>query len=294
MTIRNTAIIIATVLGSILTACGSGGSHKPLMGGISSPKETQAQTTDKDNSKASGKSAPATISTAAIAGLECPALRDGSGEIVLKRAGYTASYNTTTRIPNWVAWHLTAQHTEGDVKRPQKAFHEDEDVPAPRAVDWDYYGSGYDRGHMCPAGDNKWSEDAMLQSFLFTNICPQNHNLNIGDWQEMEKACRKWAKQYGDIYIVCGPILYKSKHKTIGDNRVVVPEAFFKVVLCMQDTPKAIGFIYKNDDGNRPMGDYVNTVNQVERITGIDFFPALPDDIEKQVESHSDLSQWTD
>ena len=86
-----------------------------------------------------------------------------------------------------------------------------------------------------------------------------------------------WAKEYGDIYIVCGPIFYKGKHKTIGSNKVAVPDAFFKVVLCMQGTPKAIGFVYKNVEGNRPKDSYVNTVDEVERITGFDFFPALPD-----------------
>ena len=165
-------------------------------------------------------------------------------------------------------------------------------VPAPRAEDSDYYGSGYDRGHMCPAADNKYSEKAMEESFLFTNMCPQNGNLNRGDWNEMEQACRRWAKEYGGVYVVCGPILYKGKHKTIGKNKVVVPEAFFKVVLRTGENPKAIGFIYKNAEGNRPKGDYVNTVDEVERITGIDFFPSLPDDVENKVEATADIADW--
>lgn len=206
--------------------------------------------------------------------------------------GYVTSYNKRTRLPNWVAWHLTAGHTKGSHNRRGMDFAEDEDVPAPRADDWDYYNSGYDRGHMCPAGDNKWSRDAMRQSFLFTNICPQDPGLNRGDWNEMENACRSWAREKGDIYIVCGPILHKGRHKTIGKHKVVVPDAFFKVVLCMNGNPKAIGFIYKNRDGNRPKGDYVNTVDEVERITGIDFFASLPDDVERAVESSADLDDW--
>ena len=152
----------------------------------------------------------------------------GTPEQILKRTGYVASYNKTTLLPNWVAWHLTAERTEGSAKRSGVDFAEDTEVPEPRATDWDYYNSGYDRGHMCPAADNKWSKKAMEESFLFTNMCPQNGNLNRGDWNEMEMACRKWAKKYGDLYIVCGPILYKGKHKTIGKNKVVVPEAFFQ------------------------------------------------------------------
>ena len=217
---------------------------------------------------------------------------DGVPEQMLRRTGYTASYNKATKLPNWVAWHLTADRTTGPAKRSGVDFQADMDVPAPRAEDSDYYGSGYDRGHMCPAADNKYSEKAMEESFLFTNMCPQNGNLNRGDWNEMEQACRRWAKEYGGVYIVCGPILYKGKHKTIGKNKVVVPEAFFKVVLRTGENPKAIGFIYKNAEGNRPKGDYVNTVDEVERITGIDFFPELPDDVENKVEATADIADW--
>lgn len=217
---------------------------------------------------------------------------DSVPSMILERAGYVTSYNKKTKLPNWVAWHLTAENTKGSHSRKGIDFMEDEDVPTPRADDWDYYNSGYDRGHMCPAGDNKWDSEAMRQSFLFTNICPQAPGLNRGDWNEMENACRSWARENGDIYIVCGPILYKGRHKTIGKHKVVVPEAFFKVVLCMRGTPKAIGFIYKNGDGNRPKGDYVNSVDEVERITGFDFFQSLPDDVEKAVEATADLDEW--
>lgn len=224
--------------------------------------------------------------------MEVPAPLQGVAEQILKREGYTTSYNKDTRQPNWVAWHLTADHTTGEYKREGIKFHEDEEVPEPRAVDSDYARSGYDRGHMCPSGDNKWSRLAQEQSFLFTNICPQNGGLNRGDWNEMENQCRRWAKRYGDIYIVAGPIFYKGKPKTIGKNHIAVPDAFFKVVLCLKGTPKAIGFIYKNVEGNRPKDSYVNSVDEVERITGIDFFPALPDSVERRVETEHSLDDW--
>ena len=223
---------------------------------------------------------------------EIPALREKSGEIILHRRGYTVSYNPKTLIPNWVAWHLSASHTDGPYKRGGIQFHEDDDIPEPRVNTYDYIQSGYDRGHICPSGDNKWNEDAQRESFLLTNVCPQGHNLNAGDWNEMEQQCRRWAERYGKIYIVSGPILYKKKHKTIGRNKVVVPEAFFKVVLRLGDDPKAIGFIYKNEDGNRPKGDYVNSIDQVERITGIDFFPTLPDQLEQSIEATAEWGDW--
>lgn len=223
-----------------------------------------------------------------------PTTPQGTPEQILRNEAYVSSYNYKTLLPNWVAWHLTADHAQGSVQRKGIGFTPDDRVPEQyRVTTYDYMRSGYDRGHMCPAGDNKWSLEAMQQCFLMTNMCPQDHGLNIGDWNEMENQCRRWAKEYGDIYIVCGPILYKGNHKRIGqDHKVTVPEAFFKVVLCMNGTPKGIGFIYRNTDGNRPKGDYVNSIDQVERITGLDFFPTLPDNIENKVEAEADLEDW--
>lgn len=272
----------------VLSSCDFLERNKPLVNEVGRALVDEIENSQRSDGVADAASAP-------VAGgdeLLSQDTPDGMPEQMLRRTGYTVSYNKTTKLPNWVAWHLTADRTTGPAKRSGVDFQADMDVPAPRAEDSDYYGSGYDRGHMCPAADNKYSEKAMEESFLFTNMCPQNGNLNRGDWNEMEQACRRWAKEYGGVYVVCGPILYKGKHKTIGKNKVVVPEAFFKVVLRTGENPKAIGFIYKNAEGNRPKGDYVNTVDEVERITGIDFFPELPDGVENKVEATADISDW--
>ena len=237
---------------------------------------------------------------------EIPAPLKDRPEQILKRKGYTVSYNSETKNPNWVAWHLTKSHTYGSFQRHQEVFTEDTDVKAPRATDSDYYNSRYDRGHMCPAGDNKWDKQAMMESFLFTNVCPQNHGLNKYEWNHLEIVCRDWAKTYGAVDIVCGPI-YSSKadryrvgkssqnaQKTIGRNKVWVPDAFFKVVLCRQGRPKAIGFIYRNEGVKQLVEEAVCTVDKVEELTGIDFFPALDDKIERVVESKVSLSDWDD
>lgn len=224
----------------------------------------------------------------------CPVAPKGMPQQILENAAYVSSFNSETLLPNWVAWRLTANHVNGTAKRKDAAFTPDDRIDeAHRVTTYDYMRSGYDRGHLCPAGDNRWSTEAMEQCFLMTNICPQDHGLNVGDWNEMESQCRRWAEKYGEIYIVCGPILFKGKHKRIGKvHKVTVPEAFFKVVLRLGDTPKGIGFIYRNEDGNRPKGDYVNTIDQVERITGLDFFPTLPDGVEKKVEANADIEEW--
>ncbi len=217
-------------------------------------------------------------------------LRNGH-EIILRRKAFIVSYNRNTKIPNWVAWHLSNNHTDGEVGRTNM-FYEDEEVPLPRATLEDYRGSGWSRGHMCPAGDNKWDATAMYESFSLVNVCPQNANLNSGLWNSIEIDCRRWARQYGDIYIVCGPLFLNQEHETIGENKVVVPEAFFKVVLCLNGKPKGLGFIVRNTDGNKKRDLYYNSIDQVERITGLDFFPALPDDVENEVEAESDINEW--
>lgn len=153
-------------------------------------------------------------------------LPKGTPSQILNRIGYTTSYNFNTKCPNWVAWHLTADHTDGPIKRMSN-FYEEESVASPRATLEDYRDSGWSRGHMCPAGDNKWSETAMYESFSLVNVCPQNASLNSGLWNRIEMDCRKWAQKYGDVYIVCGPLFYSKEHETIGANKVVVPEAFF-------------------------------------------------------------------
>ena len=224
---------------------------------------------------------------------EMPAPLKDRPEQILKRKGYTTSYNSKTKNPNWVAWHLTKSHTYGSFQRKDEMFTVDEDAKGGRATDNDYYNSRYDRGHMCPAGDNKWDKQAMEQSFLFTNICPQNHGLNKYEWNDLEILCRDWAREYGAIDIVCGPIYnQKSEQKTIGRNKVWVPDAFFKVVLCRQGSPKAIGFIYRNEGVKQKMEDAVYTVDEIEQLTGMDFFPALDDKTEDRIEAKASLSEW--
>ena len=132
----------------------------------------------------------------------------------------------------------------------------------------------------------------MNQSFLLTNMCPQDEKLNGGGWKKLEEKCRTWANRYGDIYIVAGPIFNEPMTRTLGEGRIAVPDAFFKVVLCLKGTPKAIGFLYKNDSSSQSMKDCSCSVDDIERITGFDFFTSLPDDIEDVVESDANLAKW--
>lgn len=230
-----------------------------------------------------------------IENLEKPALNKNSNEIVIERMGYILSYNPQTLNPNWVAWELYPEKLVEEVSRYSK-FLPDPDVRDNiKVTTYEYTHSGWNRGHMCPAADNKWDSQAMKESFYMTNVCPQNENLNKGDWNDLEEACREWAMTES-IYIVCGPIFYDNPvYGFIGKEfKIRIPDAFFKVVLkgVESGNPQAIGFIFKNESGNHKLYKYVNSIDQVERITGIDFFPALPDEVENKVEAEYDVKLW--
>ena len=137
-------------------------------------------------------------------GMEIPVSKKKVSQTIRKRFAYTVSYNHDTRQPNWVAWTLTRAHASGKLKRGD--FEDDMDMPSPKGTKADYYNSGYDRGHLCPAGDNKWNQKAMDECFLMTNMCPQTHALNAGIWNSIEQQCRTWAMKYGKVSMVCGPI----------------------------------------------------------------------------------------
>ena len=143
------------------------------------------------------------------------AVKGTKGSIVFNHTGYTVSFNSATKIPNWVAYELTAEEAVGTVKR-DNGYYPDPDIKAPQADNNDYRNMGWDRGHMAPAGDMKWSMEAMHESCYFTNICPQNRNLNAGDWNTLENKCRTWAQRYGSVQIVCGPIVGEMKQGTLG------------------------------------------------------------------------------
>ena len=275
-------------IGALLMLTGTGGDDQI-------PEDNKQTKVNESESLYSNNTNKGTSEVQWPKAMEVPAKTNGIQELLLKRDAFWVSYNKDRKIPNWVAWHLTAAHTRGNNQRDDMLFTEDSEVPYPRATDDDYYSSHYDRGHMCPAGDNKWDRRALTQSFKFSNICPQNHSLNKGDWNDLEIQCRYWAREMGDIYIVTGPIFYNGVKKTIGRNQVAVPDAFFKVILCDNGKAKAIGFIYPNRGGHKEMKEYVRSVDEIERITGIDFFPKLEDSLEGKLESATKdnmVNQW--
>lgn len=219
--------------------------------------------------------------------LEIPVINNGKQGQILQRTGYTLSYDSKTKTPKWVAWELTKEETKGKEERSTQ-FYPDPDVVGTQVVTYDYSHSGYDRGHMAPAADMKWSKQAMQESFYMSNICPQDHNLNTEDWKNLETKSREWARRYGKVHIACGPIYNGKRNEYIGEHRVKVPDAFFKVILINTSKKQfALGFLFENEAGERPLEKYLVPVDQIEKITGMDFFSALPDELENRLERES-------
>lgn len=216
---------------------------------------------------------------------------DDIPEIKLFYTGFTVSFNPARHQPNYCIWELTADKAKGTEKRISK-FRQDFDVLGCATLD-DYRNSGFDRGHMVPAGDMKWDKQAMLDSHYLTNICPQSHALNGGRWSSLENKCREWVARDSVLIIACGPVLSDRMPRTIGDSEIPVPERFFKVILAPYSIPpRAIGFIMPNDAPEDGLEAMAVSVDQVEEITGFDFFKCLPDDIENEVEAYANFRQW--
>lgn len=226
--------------------------------------------------------------------MERPLEREG--DLIIEHTGYALSYNTETNCPDWVAWDLTQEEADGSAARRVNDFRADPLVPEEcRVESADYKDCGYDRGHMCPAGDMKWSSRAMSECFYMSNICPQSPALNRQWWEHLESACRRWARQEGRIYICCGPLFKKERKKKFVGNvvQVRVPNGFFKVVLSLREgSEKAIAFIYSNRDSRQPMEQAVVTVDSVERLTGFDFFPRLNPEMQEALEANANLTLW--
>lgn len=223
--------------------------------------------------------------------LERVKVPDDTDNQTIAYTGFTVYYNNSHHVPNCTVYELTKQELDGKVSRVG-SFDVDSTAPG-CARPWDYTLSGYERGHMVPAGDLKWSERAMMQSFKMTNVCPQAKALNEGGWAKLEEKVREWTARDSAVIVITGPILTPGM-KTIGRLHVAVPKHFFKIVLAPYSEPvKAIGFIYPNHASNRPIKEYAVPIDSIEHLTDMDFFDALPDEMEKDIESRVKLNLWT-
>lgn len=216
-----------------------------------------------------------------------------SGQII-RHKYFALSYREEFELPEWVAYELTSKRLSGKWVNRTNDFRPDPLVKTGSATPEDYRGSHYDRGHLAPAGDMAFSNDAMSQSFFMTNIAPQVSGFNKGIWRELEELTRDWARHFKHLHVVTGPVLTQGVDYEIGDNGVAVPPAFYKVLLDLREPElKAIAFVVPNVASDERIEKFATSVDAVEELTGIDFFPNLmPPELEAQLESSFDMKLW--
>lgn len=209
---------------------------------------------------------------------------------VYYRNTYVFSYSEAHEQSEWVAYYLDSD----DIKTTNfdRPFFEQDPLVKTESADWrNYKKSGYDKGHLCPAGDRKETLDEYNETFFTSNISPQEHNFNSGIWNRLEDKVRYWATKNNGLYVVTGGVL-NDNLKTIGKEKVSVPNYFYKVLLSKEGT-KMIGFLVPHKNSDKPLYEFVVSVDEIEKMTGIDFYPNLPDEIENKLESKSDYKDWS-
>jgi len=216
-----------------------------------------------------------------------------SGNIIQNRY-YALAYSEEHEQAEWVAYKLTKKELEQPWLARMDDFRSDPQISTGSASNEDYKHSGYDRGHLVPVADRAFNEEAMSETFLMSNISPQSRNFNGGIWRELEELTRNWAKQAGSLYVITGPILSLPPKGYIGDNEVAVPAAYFKVLLDLEEPQlKGIGFVLPNEVSYDPLFDYAVSIDDVEELTGIDFFGELiPQEVENEIEANANIDLW--
>lgn len=196
---------------------------------------------------------------------------------------YSLGFDTLHRQARWVYYMLTYDHVSGKAKRADN-FRPDPSVPNCSTLA-DYRGSGYDRGHLCPAADMKISEEAMSETFYLSNMSPQTPAFNRGAWAKLEALVRSYIQDRSDtLYVVTGPVFLGST-ESIGPNKVTVPLFYYKALY----SPKygMTAFLMPNRKIEEPLTAWVVSVDLIEAITGVDLFPQLPKEIQDSLEAQS-------
>jgi endonuclease G, mitochondrial len=252
---------------------------------LSSKQRSEQVDKQQANTPSTGVQDTATVE---LASLELPALK--FNKEIVAHTGFTLSYNEEHEVANWVAYKLTAAQATSSLHARSNYFMEDPDVATGTAKEEDYQSTGYDRGQLVPAEDMAWSAESMKESFYYSNMTPQAPAFNRGVWRRLEELTRYWASYHDSIFVVTGPVL-KEDLPTIG--RVSVPQYFYKVILVYKPTGvKAIGFLLPNKASSATLRSFAIPVDSVEKLTGLDFFPRLPDDVEQTAESNPVIEKW--
>jgi endonuclease G len=214
-----------------------------------------------------------------------PACDSGQRQLV-RHTYFLVCYDFTYRVPLWTAYQLLPSQLHGSARRPSH-FHQDTGLASPGARDSDYRLSGFSRGHMVPAEDLAFCDAAIRESFLLSNTAPQKQSLNAGRWRQLENAVREIAARSESVIVFTGPIFDSSQIEHIGSGEIAVPTHFFKTILAIGAGTKLLyaAIVPNADQVNGALNQYAATVNEVELLTGLDFYSALEDAEEEHLES---------
>lgn len=222
--------------------------------------------------------------------IECPALL--TNEVITKHLGYITSYNHEHNQANWVAYTLSPEKLTGSVERSNR-FLPDPLIDPETANTQDYSKSGYDRGHLAPAADMKYSIQAMKECFFMSNIAPQAPQFNRGIWKKLEEKVRDWANETSEIFIVTGPILNGHLNEKIGkSHRITVPEYFFKAIVDTSKNGNGIAFIMKNQGSSLPLKTFAISIDSLENLTHRNYFYQIPQKKQDRIEKTVHLEHW--
>ncbi|MBA3899416.1 MAG: DNA/RNA non-specific endonuclease [Bacteroidetes bacterium] len=214
------------------------------------------------------------------------------GEEIVAHSAIRISYNEKHEQANWVAYRLLNTHIGGSEKRKDR-FLSDPFVSTFSAHPEDFKKTGFDRGHLAPAGDFSWSEKAMAESFYMSNISPQLPGFNRGIWNRLESQVRQWAVENEELYIVTAGVLSDSLPFIGNKNKVTIPIYYYKIILDLKEPEiKAIAFVMENKASKLPLKTFAVSIDSVERLTGIDFFHTIEDILEDYLESTLELEKW--
>lgn len=214
-------------------------------------------------------------------------------EVLVKHVALVSSYNPVHRIPNYVVHVILKDILYGSQTRSND-FRPDPFIKQNMSDSTDYWNSGYDRGHMAASADFKWNKKALSESYFYSNIIPQNPQLNQNTWNKLEMQVREWAIDNSELIVVTGPVIKDNLPKIPqGSFKVSIPEYIYKIVLnYYPPTYKAIAFLYPNKDVPYELEKHVVSIDSIEHLTGIDFFPKLDDSLENSLESENSISAF--
>lgn len=211
------------------------------------------------------------------------------GEVIY-HSNYILSYSKQYKQSYWVAYELTDNECVKNYTRKDN-FIKDPKLSSYMATENDYKYSGYDKGHLAPVIDMLSSKTSMYESFYMTNISPQKPSFNRGIWKTLETQVHEWAIVYDKVYIITGAIL-NNKLKCIG-NGVAIPNYYYKIVLREKNKKLyVIAFILKNSKSSKNIKTFIVSVDKIESLTGIDFFPNVNSITEKNMEKGIKLNEW--